>query len=31
MDAAAGACTYLVEIVDNGANIKPVASASGKY
>ena len=25
------ACTYLLEIVDNGANIKPVASASGKY
>ncbi len=25
------ACAYLVEIVDNGTNIKPVASASGKY
>jgi hypothetical protein len=25
------ACTYLLEIVDGGTNIKPVASASGKY
>lgn len=25
------ACAYLVEIVDNGTNIKPVASGSGKY
>ena len=25
------ACTYLVEIIDNGTNIKPVAFASGKY
>ena len=25
------ACTYLLKIVDSGANIKPVASASGKY
>jgi hypothetical protein len=25
------ACTYLLEIVDNGTNIKSVASASGKY
>lgn len=25
------ACTYLLEIVDNGTNVKPVASASAKY
>jgi hypothetical protein len=25
------ACSYLVEIIDNGTNIKPVASASAKY
>ncbi|HEY4830060.1 MAG TPA: hypothetical protein VIH85_25070 [Solirubrobacteraceae bacterium] len=25
------ACTYLLEIVDNGTNVKPVASASSKY